>query len=295
MSSQNMVVLTEDNEEGSQIWTDAKQLEDQVNHAWKTNISTGVFPKPKDEPVTKGRGKKNARASTTPVPAEEPRRSITLNIKPPLPPVKEASPAPKSTPRTKPAPSPALGTRPTPSPALGTRPAPSPALGTRPAPSPALGTRPAPSPALVPPPPPPVATPAPAAPSPSFSAATLAAAMQHVPVSAPPVEAGPPGVNQYTTPAALARPRSPDPGVTADRIRTAAMDKQFIDRFDANLEQWRGPEIQLPPGRKTAGVEGSGWFGQGAPEYEARNGGSSSWPGRISSVLHAVTEYRDAR
>jgi len=42
-------------------------------------------------------------------------------------------------------------------------------------------------------------------------------------------------------------------------------------------------------------VEGSGWFGQGAPEYEARNGGSSSWPGRISSVLHAVTEYRDAR
>jgi chromatin structure-remodeling complex subunit RSC1/2 len=119
--------------------------------------------------------------------------------------------------------------------------------------------------------------------------------MQHIPVSTPPVEAGPPGVNQFTTPAALARPRSPDPGVVADRLRTAAMDKQFIDRFDANLEQWRGPEIQLPPGRKTAGIEGSGWFGQGAPEYEMRNGGSSSWPGRISSVLHAVTEYRDAR
>lgn len=122
--------------------------------------------------------------------------------------------------------------------------------------------------------------------------------MQSIPISAPPpptAELGPPGVNQFSTPAALARPRSPDPGVAAERLKTAALDKVFMDRFDTNLEHWRGPEIQLAPGRKTAGVEGSGWFGQGAPEYEARNGGSSNWPGRIRSVLHAVTEYRDAR
>jgi chromatin structure-remodeling complex subunit RSC1/2 len=271
-----------DNEEGSQIWTDAKQLEDQVNHAWKTNIATGVFPKPKDEPAPKGKGKKNGRGSTTPAPVpEEPRRSITLNIKPPLPLVKEAAPAPRPVPVSTPAPAPAPA----------------------PAPKAAPKTRPTPSPALVPPPPPPAppavkvaAPPSPAPPSSSFSAATLAAAMQHVPAaSTPSAEIGPPGVNQFSTPAALARPRSPDPGAVAERARIAAADKVFIERFDANLEQWRGPEIQLPPGRKLAGVEGSGWFGQGAPEYEMRHGGSSSWPARIQSVLHAVTEYRDAR
>jgi len=120
--------------------------------------------------------------------------------------------------------------------------------------------------------------------------------MQHVPPTpTPPTETGPPGVNQYSTPAALARPRSPEPGIAAERARSAAADKMFMDRFDGNLEQWRGPETQLPPGRKLAGIEGSGWFGQGAPDYDMRNGGSSSWPGRISSVLHAITEYRDAR
>jgi len=260
-----------DNEEGSQIWTDAKQLEDQVNHAWKTNIATGVFPKSKlgtQESKGKSKAKKEGgRSSTTPAPppaVEEPRRSITLNIKPPLPPVKEA-PVPKAAPAPSPVPA---------------QPAPAPppvAAPTIPPPMVKLATPPIPSPSLPTPPP-----------------ATLHS-IPTLPESLPAVELGPPGVNQFTTPAALIPPRTIDPQTTMARARQNHMDKEFIDQFDRSLQKWRGPEVNLQPGRKTGGIEGSGWFGQGAPEHEQQFGGPSSYPARVQGVLHAIVEYRDAR
>jgi chromatin structure-remodeling complex subunit RSC1/2 len=79
------------------------------------------------------------------------------------------------------------------------------------------------------------------------------------------------------------------------RARQNQIDKEFVDQFDKGLQRWRGPEVNLAQGRKTGGIEGSGWFGQGAPEHEQQFGGASSYPARVQAVLHAVVEYRDAR
>jgi chromatin structure-remodeling complex subunit RSC1/2 len=101
-------------------------------------------------------------------------------------------------------------------------------------------------------------------------------------------------VNQFSTPASLVPPRSPDARTKAQRARVIEADKAFIDTFEAGLDRWQGPEIHLAPAAKTGGIEGSGWFGQGAPEVEQHFGGPSSYPNRIRGVLHAITEYRDA-
>lgn len=108
-------------------------------------------------------------------------------------------------------------------------------------------------------------------------------------------ETGQPGVNQYSTPAALAPPVSPDQREQAHRERQTRTDQGWIDALEERLPKWMGPQQVLPGIVAPAGVPGSGWFGEGAPEVERQLGGSSRYPQRIRAVLYAITEYRDTR
>ncbi|WWD20801.1 hypothetical protein CI109_105278 [Kwoniella shandongensis] len=68
-------------------------------------------------------------------------------------------------------------------------------------------------------------------------------------------------------------------------------DKRIMAARDATLPRWQGPQAVLPGAANI--VPGSGWFGEGAPDYERNAGGSSHWPERIKIVLNAVGSYRD--
>ncbi|KAL7420864.1 hypothetical protein Q5752_004818 [Cryptotrichosporon argae] len=78
--------------------------------------------------------------------------------------------------------------------------------------------------------------------------------------------------------------------------RTLPPHVQAMINLDATLPRWPGPSIDLPPVPPQAlgGVLGSGWWGDGAPQYEAGVGGPASWQGRIRRVVAALAGYRDA-
>ena len=42
----------------------------------------------------------------------------------------------------------------------------------------------------------------------------------------------------------------------------------------------------------TDGIEGSGWWGEGAPSYETSAGGERMLPQRIKTVVDAINGYR---
>lgn len=128
--------------------------------------------------------------------------------------------------------------------------------------------------------------------SPSTSSMPLASPVQMPPR---PVETGQPGINQFTTPAAIVPPVSPDQNEKLQRQRLAEADQSWINALEARLPKWQGPQQILAGNASTAGIPGSGWFGEGAPEVEMQLGGSSRYPQRIRAVLYAITEYRDTR
>ena len=110
-----------------------------------------------------------------------------------------------------------------------------------------------------------------------------------------PVETGQPGVHQFTTPAALVPPVSPDQNEKIQRERLAEADQTWVNALEARLPKWQGPQQILVGNANTAGIPGSGWLGEGAPDAERHLGGPSSYPQRIRGVLHAISEYRDTR
>lgn len=70
-------------------------------------------------------------------------------------------------------------------------------------------------------------------------------------------------------------------------------DRQMVARLDQTLPKWDGPQPVLPGPPIVGGVPGSGWWGEGAPEYEARAGGMKRWQDRIQAVVSALSDYRD--
>lgn len=50
---------------------------------------------------------------------------------------------------------------------------------------------------------------------------------------------------------------------------------------------------ELPGDPAPGGVLGSGWWGEGAADYERSVGGQANWKKRIVAVANAIATYRD--
>jgi len=70
-------------------------------------------------------------------------------------------------------------------------------------------------------------------------------------------------------------------------------DRAVIAALDARLPRWTGPQSVLARVANTGGIGGSGWWGEGAPDYEAEAGGERRWPQRIRAVVDVISGYRD--
>jgi hypothetical protein len=79
------------------------------------------------------------------------------------------------------------------------------------------------------------------------------------------------------------------------RMAAAQADQEFTEKFETELPQWQGPDEISRTSDSSGGIVGNGWFGEGPYDCPSRQGGPSSYPGKIQAVLHAITEYRDPR
>ncbi|EIW70202.1 hypothetical protein TREMEDRAFT_68547 [Tremella mesenterica DSM 1558] len=70
-------------------------------------------------------------------------------------------------------------------------------------------------------------------------------------------------------------------------------DRRIIADLESRLPRWEGPKEVIHGDTAPGGIPGSGWFGEGAPQYEQSVGGPASWPDGIRRVVHALSEYRD--
>ncbi len=86
---------------------------------------------------------------------------------------------------------------------------------------------------------------------------------------------------------------SPTPSEKVRRYRQTEADRAIVAALDARLPRWSGPQPGLPGGVNLCGVDGSGWWGEGAPDYEMNAGGERMWPNRIKGVAEAISGYRD--
>lgn len=126
------------------------------------------------------------------------------------------------------------------------------------------------------------ATPAPMAPIPELPKPILinpAAASSRQP---PAVQATPP-----PPPLVPQSPIHPPP-----RGLTAA-DQAVVNAVDKGMPRWPGPQAVIPGPSQIGGIPGSGWWGEGAPEYEKSAGGQTTSPSRIKAVLAAISGYKD--
>ena len=72
-------------------------------------------------------------------------------------------------------------------------------------------------------------------------------------------------------------------------------DKAVVASLDARLPLFPGPVLILPGSYEMGGITGSGWWGEGAPDYEKSVGGESSWPRRMKAMMTAIHGYRDRK
>lgn len=86
---------------------------------------------------------------------------------------------------------------------------------------------------------------------------------------------------------------SPTASETVQRNRQAEADRSIVAALDARLPTWAGPQAVLPGGVALGGIEGSGWWGEGAPTYEMNAGGERLWSLRIKAVVEGISGYRD--
>lgn len=70
-------------------------------------------------------------------------------------------------------------------------------------------------------------------------------------------------------------------------------DNAVVAATDAAMPIWQGPKIQLPGDPAPGGHPGSGWWGEGSPDYERSVGGVGSYKQRIHAVAEAMTAYKD--
>lgn len=70
-------------------------------------------------------------------------------------------------------------------------------------------------------------------------------------------------------------------------------DNAVVAATDATMPVWQGPKPQLPGDPAPGGHPGSGWWGEGSPDYERSVGGSASYKQRVHAVAEAVAAYKD--
>ncbi|WWC65270.1 uncharacterized protein I303_107887 [Kwoniella dejecticola CBS 10117] len=111
------------------------------------------------------------------------------------------------------------------------------------------------------------------------------------PASAPGPAAGP-APAPAPAPASVIAPVAPNP-VQKGRQMQAEKDRAVVAALEARLPRWPGPQSVLPGNSSIGGIQGYGWFGEGAPDHERNAGGSAMWPHRIRAVVSAIEGYRD--
>lgn len=73
----------------------------------------------------------------------------------------------------------------------------------------------------------------------------------------------------------------------------SAENNAIVAATDASFPIWSGPKIQLPGDPAPGGHPGSGWWGEGSPDYERSVGGPASYKQRIHAVAEAIAAYKD--
>lgn len=70
-------------------------------------------------------------------------------------------------------------------------------------------------------------------------------------------------------------------------------DNALVAATDATMARWEGPKTTLPGDPAPGGHPGSGWWGEGSPDYERSVGGVASHKHRIQAVAEAINGYKD--
>ncbi|BEI81186.1 hypothetical protein CcaverHIS002_0203460 [Cutaneotrichosporon cavernicola] len=73
----------------------------------------------------------------------------------------------------------------------------------------------------------------------------------------------------------------------------SAENNSIVAATDSSFPMWPGPKIQLPGDPAPGGHPGSGWWGEGSPDYERSVGGQASYKQRIHAVAEAIAAYKD--
>lgn len=223
--------LTPDNEEESQLWTDAQTYDEQVHEAWKAIAEKGIFAW--SDPYHKSSKVRRPKAGK--------QKSVE--------PKTEAGTAP-ATPATE-APPPVIKLH-------VSRPDASA--------SPAAST--------------------------SASAEPLLPAKRERTRQPAPASASPVRVSRSQAKAEAEKYAPPRP---PNAIHLSPSDESAVAATDAKLPRWSGPVQELPGDPAPGGVLGSGWWGEGAADYERSVGGQANWKKRIASVANAIATYKDPR
>ncbi|CAK9780095.1 hypothetical protein CC85DRAFT_257159 [Cutaneotrichosporon oleaginosum] len=226
------------NEEGSQVWNDAKQYEEMMFDMWRKGVANGPFTSL--DPYHKGRKQMKAAAARASAASGSASESPAV-VKSELP----AVDAP---------------------PVIHLR------VSKPEAPPAASGS------ASHPPPQPPTASPASRETRGTRAAAVAATAKMTSPVKS----------TQHLPPPHAARPFGPTGyhGLSAENNAVVAA-------TDASFPKWPGPSAQLPGDPAPGGHPGSGWWGEGSPDYERSVGGPASYKQRIHAVAEALAAYKD--
>lgn len=222
--------LTSDNEEESQLWTDAQTYDEQIHEAWKNIAEKGIFawsdPYHKSSKVRRPKAGKQksvepkTEAATPGTPATDaPPPVIKLHVSRP-----DASA--------------------------------SPAASTSASAEPLLPSK-------------------------------RERARQPAPASASPVR-----VSRSQAKAEAEKYAPPRP---ANAVHLSPGDESVVAATDAKLPRWSGPVQELPGDPAPGGVLGSGWWGEGAADYERSVGGQANWKKRIATVANAIATYKDPK
>ena len=86
---------------------------------------------------------------------------------------------------------------------------------------------------------------------------------------------------------------SPTASDTIRRHDQTESDRQIVAALDTKLPRWPGPQAVLAEAAKSGNIDGSGWWGEGAPDFERGMGGETMWPDRVSKIIGGIRGYQD--
>ncbi|WVN89074.1 uncharacterized protein L203_104290 [Cryptococcus depauperatus CBS 7841] len=105
----------------------------------------------------------------------------------------------------------------------------------------------------------------------------------------------PSGALSSSTQRNMAIPVLTQPTPNPARMAQHEADLAIVAALDATLPRWEGPKDVLPGNSSPGGVSGSGWLGEGQPEYATQIGQTNQPADTIRTIIKAVGGYRDFR